>query len=105
MTASGALPRRARLRSLAGLGAVALICTLLAMLATKNLSLLSRVDLFVQDWETASVFAPREAQDPRIVIVAVDEATLSGLRYRSPVDRQFLATLIRNIAAHHPAVI
>ena len=105
MTALGALPRRARLRSLAGLGAVALVCTLLALLATKNLSLLSRVDLFVQDWETASVFAPREAQDPRIAIVAVDEATLSNLRYRSPVDRQFLATLIRNIAAHHPAVI
>lgn len=84
---------------------VALISALVSLLLVNNFSVLSRVDQFVQDWEIASVFAPREAQDPDIVIVAVDEATLSRFAYRSPVDRDFLSTLIRQLAAHQPKVI
>ena len=85
--------------------AVTLTSTLLSLFLVDNFSVLNRVDQFVQDWEIASVFAPHESQDPAIVVVAVDEPTLTRFPYRSPVDRQFLSTLIEQLAAHKPAVI
>ena len=97
--------RRKALRSASILLAVSLVSAVFSLLLVTNFSVLTRLDQFVQDWEIASVFAPREEQDPRIVIVAVDEATLSQFPYRSPVDRAFLSTLIRQIAAHGPAAI
>jgi adenylate cyclase len=94
-----------RLRNAANLGAVVLICALAAMLVTRNFSPLTRVDNFVQEWEAASVFAPQEAQDSDILIVAIDEPTLRQFAYRSPVDRHFVSELLRTIAAHGPAAI
>ena len=97
--------RRNALRSAFILVAVSLVSAMFSLLLVDNFSVLTRLDQFVQDWEIASVFAPREEQDPKIVIVAVDEATLAQFPYRSPVDRAFLSTLIRQIAAHNPAAI
>jgi adenylate cyclase len=97
--------RRKALRSASVLVAVSLVSAMFSLLLVDNFSVLTRLDQFVQDWEIASVFAPREEQDPKIVIVAVDEPTLAQFPYRSPVDRAFLSTLIRQIAAHHPAAI
>ena len=97
--------RKNALRSAGVFLAVTLASAALSLFLVDNFSVLSRVDQFVQDWETASVFAPHEAQDSDIIIVAVDEATLTRFAYRSPVDRQFLSTLIQQLAAHHPAVI
>ncbi|HUE65828.1 MAG TPA: adenylate/guanylate cyclase domain-containing protein [Rhizomicrobium sp.] len=97
--------RKNALRAAGVFLAVTLASALLSLFLVDNFSVLSRVDQFVQDWETASVFAPHEAQDSDIIIVAVDEATLTRFAYRSPVDRQFLSTLIQQLAAHHPAVI
>jgi len=83
-----------------------LLCALAIWAAIDNISFLSRVNQLVQDWEIAGVFAPREvAQDPDIVIVTIDEATLRGFTYRSPVDRKFLSDLLQNIAAHGPRAI
>jgi len=93
------------LQSASILVAVSLVSAIFSLFLVDNFSILTRLDQFVQDWEIASVFAPREEQDPKIVIVAVDEATLTQFPYRSPVDRAFLSTLIRQIAAHHPAAI
>jgi adenylate cyclase len=103
-TGSGA-ERKNALRSAAIFLAVTLAAALLSQFLVDNFSVLSRVDQFVQDWEIAGAFAPHEAQDPDIVIVAVDEPTLTQFAYRSPVDRQFLSTLIQKIAAHQPAAI
>lgn len=97
--------RRNALRSAGVFLAVTLTSTLLSLFLVDNFSVLNRVDQFVQDWEIASVFAPHESQDPAIVVVAVDEPTLTRFPYRSPVDRQFLSTLIEQLAAHKPAVI
>ena len=97
--------RRKALQSASILVAVSLVSAIFSLFLVDNFSVLTRLDQFVQDWEIASVFAPREEQDPKIVIVAVDEATLTQFPYRSPVDRAFLSTLIRQIAAHHPAAI
>ena len=84
---------------------VFLVSAMFSLLLVDNFSFMTRLNQFVQDWEISSVFAPREEQDPKIVIVAVDEVTLAQFPYRSPVDRAFLSTLIRQIASHHPAAI
>ncbi len=83
----------------------ALACGMAGWFAVENISFFSRVDQLAQDWEIASVFAPHAPQDPDILVVAIDEATLQGLTYRSPVDRKFLSDLLQNIAAHGPKVI
>ncbi len=70
--------RRNALRSAAIFLVVSLAFGGFSLLFVNNFSVLNRLDQFVQDWEVASVFAPREAQDPDIVIVAIDEATLSN---------------------------
>jgi adenylate cyclase len=105
-TGTGA-QRRNALRSAAIFVAVSLVSAAVSLFLVDNFSVLSRLDQFVQDWEIAGVFARPEAQDPDIVIVAVDEPTLSlpQFHYRSPVDRQFLSTLIQTIASHQPAAI
>jgi adenylate cyclase len=97
--------RRNAMRSAAIFVAVSLVSAAVSLFLVDNFSVLSRVDQFVQDWEIAGVFARPEAQDPDIVIVAVDEPTLTQFPYRSPIDRQFLSNLIQKIAARQPAAI
>lgn len=84
---------------------LAVLAAVLATLATDRLSVVHRVNQFVQDWKIASVFAPYEEQDPDIVIVAIDEDTLRGFAYRSPVDRMFVSDLLLRMAAHRPKAI
>jgi len=100
-----AAERKNALRSAAVFLAVTLLCCGFSLLLVDNFSVLNRVDQFVQDWEISGAFSRHEAVDPDIVIVAVDEPTLTQFPYRSPVDRAFLSTLIQKIAAHHPAAI
>ncbi|MFO1246626.1 MAG: adenylate/guanylate cyclase domain-containing protein [Alphaproteobacteria bacterium] len=97
--------RRKALRSAAILLAVSLLSALVSLLLVDNFSVLSRVNQFVQDWEIAGTFSRQEAKDPDIVVVAVDEATLTQFPYRSPLDRAFLSKLIQSIAAKGPAAI
>jgi class 3 adenylate cyclase/CHASE2 domain-containing sensor protein len=105
MFSSLSVAHRKRLKTIATFLAASLLCAVAMQLLVGNVSVLSRVDQFVQDWEVAGIFARPEAQDPDIVIVAVDEDTLSQFPYRSPVDRAFLSNLIQKIASHHPAAI
>ncbi len=101
---SGAERRKAQ-RSAAILVAVSLVSAIVSLLLVDNFSVLTRVNQFVQDWEIAGTFSRTEAKDPDIVVVAVDEATLTQFPYRSPLDRAFLSKLIQNIAAKGPAAI
>jgi adenylate cyclase len=90
----------------AGLLFAAFSCAIIVLAAVDSISFLRRIDQLAQDWEIASVFAPRPpTQDPAIAIVAIDEATLAGLTYRSPVDRAFLSELLARVAAGEPRVI
>ncbi|KEY99628.1 guanylate cyclase, partial [Sphingomonas sp. BHC-A] len=52
----------------------------------------------VYDWRAAS-FAPRVAQDQRILMLVYDDQTLIATRKRSPLDRGLLARALRNIDA------
>ena len=50
------------------------------------------------DWRAAT-FAPRVAQDQRILMVVYDDQTLIATRKRSPLDRGLLARALRNLDA------
>ena len=90
---------------MAGLVGIAILCAILVQGAVDRFSLLTRINQFVQDWEVASVFAPKQAQDTAIVIVAIDEPTLQQFTYRSPVDRKFVSDLPQQLESHSPAAI
>ncbi len=49
--------------------------------------------------------SPPEPQHPNVVVVAITEATMATLPYRSPIDRDFLAKLLKLIAAAGPRAI
>lgn len=51
------------------------------------------------------LFAPPSPARDQIVLVAIDEVALASLPYRSPVDRAFMARLVRTIAAADPLAI
>lgn len=50
------------------------------------------------DWRAAT-FAPRVAQDQRVLMVVYDDQTLIATRKRSPLDRGLLARALRNMDA------
>ncbi len=49
--------------------------------------------------------SPRQAQDPRIVLITIDEESLQNLPYFSPVPRDFLADILETLAAKQARVI
>jgi len=83
---------------------VPLLSVLISLGAVDYVSFLTQAERIVEDIRTATMLPP-EPQDPRIVIVALNEDTLSLFPYRSPVDRAFLATLLRTLETRHPAAI
>jgi len=75
---------------------IAASAAVIVVAAFHNLSNLTRMELFTDDVRTvASTYVHHEPQDPRVVIVAITEDTLTQFPYRSPVDRAFLANLLR----------
>ena len=50
-------------------------------------------------------FSPETKASDRIVMVWLDEATMAGLPYRSPVPRDFLAKLHKQIVAAEPWLV
>src|SRR5258708_10671070 len=99
---------------------VRLVCALpvafLSVQAVPFFSPLAYMDGFVKDLVIKRA-TPVQAQDPQIIIVAVDETTLDPFRlsdsaaghttyhYRDPIDRQSLGDLLTSIAGKHPAAI
>lgn len=72
---------------------VAVLATALSILAVRTFSFLAGIENFASDIRVAAMQPPMP-QSRDIVIVALDEATLSQFPYRSPVDRSFLAQLL-----------
>jgi class 3 adenylate cyclase/CHASE2 domain-containing sensor protein len=84
--------------------AIALVSTGLSMFAVEYISFLTSADRFVRDWEVAFQ-SPPEDQDPNILILAVNEQTMQNFPYRSPLDRRFLAELLKAVDGKHPRAI
>lgn len=75
------------------LAAIALAAALIAVAGVHYFRPLSGAEARLDDIRVAYL-TPYEEQNPHIVILRIDEATLSGFPYRSPVDRGFLANVI-----------
>ena len=100
---SGDRPRRAwtRLRSRRQALAMALIVVLSALAslgATRSLPFLAVFESWADDLRTGLLASPLP-QDDRIVVLAITEDTLAQpqLRVRSPIDRQWLASIVQAV--------
>jgi adenylate cyclase len=83
---------------------VAVLTTAAAILLTHNIAFLTQAERFVEDLRIATLLPP-EPQDPNIIIAAINEDTLQLFPYRSPVDRAFLANLLKTLDQRHPRAI
>ncbi len=84
--------------------AVAVLSAGIAIILTHQVAFLTQAERFVGDLRIATLLPP-ELQDPNIVIAAVNEDTLKLFPYRSPVDRAFLANLLKALDAKEPRAI
>ncbi|MDX1540366.1 MAG: CHASE2 domain-containing protein, partial [Geminicoccaceae bacterium] len=66
--------------------------------------LLRQVEVWTIDMRL-TLLAPNSPARDEIVVVAIDEAALAELPYRSPIDRAFLATVLQAILDVGPAAI
>lgn len=85
------------------LAAISIAATLLA-LALLHIHAIKNVDAVAIDVRERA-FPPETTACPDIALVVLDEATMRGLPYRSPVPRDFLASLHEKIAAAGPKII
>jgi class 3 adenylate cyclase/CHASE2 domain-containing sensor protein len=83
---------------------VALAFLVVAVIVAPRFAPLSVVETWLRDVELA-LLAPVAPPHPRVVVIAIDEDTVAKFAKRSPLDRQFLANLIRTVAADEPAAI
>jgi class 3 adenylate cyclase len=67
-------------------------------LALQQLPPLRAAENWLQDLRLAA-FSPSIAMSPDIVVLAIDEATLAMLPYRTPVDRGLLADVVEHLNA------
>jgi len=78
--------------------AIAAIAGVVAFAIFRIFPFVGTAERWTTDYRIATVTAP-EPQHPDIVVAAINEETLSAFPYRSPIDRKFLATTVRTLAA------
>jgi len=84
--------------------AIAVLATLAATLLTRYLTFLSYLENVAADIRVA-VLQPPMPQSKDIAVVAITEETLAQFPYRSPVDRAFLSSLLKQLEARGAKVI
>jgi len=72
---------------------LALGAGLLATFLSSRLAMLAAIESIASDLRIAAFQAPRP-QSEDVVVIAIDEATISSFPYRSPIDRGFIADLL-----------
>ena len=83
------------------------LATGLAWFGTRHVALLRQGALLLDDFRLA-YFAPPREQRNDVVILTIDEATLSQFPFRSPINRRLIAELVqrwRNARCAHSASI
>jgi class 3 adenylate cyclase/CHASE2 domain-containing sensor protein len=93
-----------RLRRDATFLAILVLSTGLTILAFEHVGFLKQAERFVDDVRVAK-FLPPEPQHPDIVIAALTEETLAQFPYRSPINRAFLANLLKQLEEKGARVI
>ena len=64
--------------------------------SVRHVPFLNMAENWLDDSRLA-LFAPEEPQHPEIVIVSINEETIKRFPYRSPIDRGFLAALLKTL--------
>jgi len=83
------------------LAPVILMAVAAAFAADNYISFMTLAERTVEDIRVASSL-PVEPQDPDIVILGITEDTLTQFPYREPVDRGFIADLLKWVESKHP---
>ena len=83
---------------------VVVAVTALASLSTSYITFLAALENAAGDIRIAAL-QPPQAQSPDIVIAAITEETVARFPYRSPVDRGFIAELLRTLEKKGARVI
>ena len=78
---------------------VAAIAATLTVLIFRGFQPANELEIRLEDRIRVAFSEPAAAQDNRISIVAIDEATMASLPYRSPVDRGLLAQIVELLDA------
>lgn len=101
--ASGALDwlparLRATIRKILPLALIALLIAAAGYLAVTRVAQLGRVETYLIDYRI-NLAAPARPQHPGVALVEITEDTIARFPYRAPVDRKFLAELLKQIEA------
>ncbi|MFO1155046.1 MAG: adenylate/guanylate cyclase domain-containing protein [Rhodospirillales bacterium] len=89
---------RRRLRDLVPAAALVVAAACVSFFAPRFIPIFAVAEQWLVDLRV-TLLSPAEPQRADIVLIVVDETSLAGLPYRSPVDRQFLADLLSNLDA------
>jgi len=73
-----------------------ILASFLAFTSVHYLSFFKNLENIAEDIRIAA-FSPKQEQSKEIVIVAINEATLEQFQYRSPIDREFIAKLLKTL--------
>lgn len=79
------------------LALVLLLAGLIAFALPRAIPQLGLIERWMVDWRIALLAPPTEPRRD-IVVIAIDEASLDRLPYRSPIDRGFLAAILERLA-------
>lgn len=74
-------------------------------LVARQTALLKSVEHWTSDWRTALLADRAPSQHERVAVILVDDDTMHGYPYRSPIDRGLLARLVEAIDAAGARVI
>lgn len=96
--------RGRRLGSVLTLGLIAVASAVASFLAVERIGVLTNLDRFIQDWEISTILPPGPVFGD-IIVLAVTENTLKQFTYRSPLDRAFLARVLKRVAEGKPKAI
>lgn len=91
-------------RQLGVLGGIVLAVVAASVAAERLLPVVRIAENWSRDLRIATL-TPPEPQSDRIVVVTVTEETLAAFAYRSPLDRRFLAHLLRTLEEKGAAFI
>ena len=80
------------------LGIVAVVAITTGLTAvSRQTALLKSLEHWTSDWRTALLADQAPSQHPRTAVIVVDDETMYGYPYRSPIDRGLLAGLIETL--------
>lgn len=83
----------------------AIVMAVLIHVFASDFPLALRFEHQLADWRTGLLSDRAATQHPRIAVVLVDDATLKGLPYTSPVDRGVMTRLVKQLDAAGAAAI